>query len=60
MIRTLNQMHHTDKYLQHSLIIWPVWKNGPMFVYELSSCGFESCCSHLNKCTHNKCTIRAV
>ena len=48
MIRTHNQMHHTDKYLQHSLIIWPVWKNGPMFIYELSSCGFESYCSHLN------------
>ena len=26
----------------------PVWRNGYMFVYELSSCGFESSCSHLN------------
>ena len=26
----------------------PVWLNGWVFVYELSVCGFESCCSHLN------------
>ena len=25
-----------------------VWLNGWVFVYELSGCGFESCCSHLN------------
>ena len=48
MIRTYNQMHHTDKYSQHSSIIWPVWLNGWVFVYELSGCGFESSCSHLN------------
>ena len=41
-------MHHTDKYSQHSSIIWPVWLNGWVFVYELSGCGFESSCSHLN------------
>ena len=23
------------------------WLNGWVFVYELSGCGFESCCSHL-------------
>ena len=28
MIKTYNQMHRTDKYLQHSSIIWPVWLNG--------------------------------
>ena len=28
MIRTYSQMHHTDKYSQHSSIIWPVWLNG--------------------------------
>ena len=28
MIRTYNQMHRTDKYSQHSSIIWPVWLNG--------------------------------
>ena len=26
----------------------PVWPNGWVFVYELSGCGFESSCSHLN------------
>ena len=40
-------MHRTDKYSQHSSIIWAVWLNGWMFVYELSVCGFESSCSHL-------------
>ena len=29
-------------------IIWPVWLNGWVFVYELSGCGFESSCCHLN------------
>ena len=33
---------------QHSSIIRPVWLNGWVFVYELSGCGFESTCSHLN------------
>ena len=28
MIRTYSQMHHADKYSQHSSIIWPVWQNG--------------------------------
>ena len=46
MIRTYSQMHRTDKYSQHSSIIWPVWPNGWVFVYELSGCGFESNCSH--------------
>ena len=41
-------MHRTDKYSQHSSIIWPVWLNGWVFVYELNGCGFESRCSHLN------------
>ena len=27
---------------------WPVWRNGWVFVYELSGCEFESRCSHLN------------
>ena len=26
----------------------PFWLNGRLFVYELSGCGFESFCSHLN------------
>ena len=28
MIRTYSQMHRTDKYSQHSAIIWPVRLNG--------------------------------
>ena len=47
MIKTYSQMHHTGKYSQHSSIIWPVWPNGWVFVYELSGCGFESRCNHL-------------
>ena len=30
------------------LVRRPVWINGWVFVYELSGCGFESSCSHLN------------
>ena len=44
--KTYSQMHRTDKYSQHSSIIWPAWLNGCVFVYELSGCGFESSCSH--------------
>ena len=28
--------------------LWPVWLNGWVFVYEMSGCGFESRCCHLN------------
>ena len=31
MTRTYGQMHCTDKYLEHSSIIWPVWPNGWVF-----------------------------
>ena len=48
MVRTCSQMHCTDKYSQHSSIIWTVWQNGWVFVDELSGCGFEARCSHLN------------
>ena len=47
MIKSYNQMHRTDKYSQHCSIMWPVWLNGWVFVYELSGCGFVSRCSHL-------------
>ena len=47
MIRRYIQMHHTDKYSQYSSIICPVCANSWVFVYKLSGCGFESCCSHL-------------
>ena len=36
------QMYRTDKYSPHSSIIWRVWLNGRVFVYQLSGCGFES------------------
>ena len=48
MIRRYSQMHRTYKYSQHSWIIWPIWLNCCVFVYEISGCGFESCCNHLN------------
>ena len=35
------------KYSQLNSIIWPVWLNGWVFIYELSGCWFESSCSHL-------------
>ena len=28
MIITYSQIHRTDKYSQHSSIIWPIWLNG--------------------------------
>ena len=28
MIKAYSQMHRTDKYSQHSSIIWPAWLNG--------------------------------
>ena len=39
-------MHRIDKYSEHGSIVWPVWPNGSVFVYELSGSGFESSCSH--------------
>ena len=47
MTRTYSQMHRTDKYSEQSSIIWSVWPNGWVFVYELSGSGFECSCSHL-------------
>ena len=48
MTRTYSQIHCTDKYSEHSSIIWPVWPNGWVFIYELSRSGFESSRSLLN------------
>ena len=48
MIRTCSQMDRTDRYSEHSSIIWPVWLNSSVFVYELSGCRFKPRCSHLN------------
>ena len=39
-------MHCIELYSRHDSIIWPVSLNGWVFVYKLSSCGFE--CSCLN------------
>ena len=47
-MKTYSQMHRTNKYSQHSSTIWPVWLNGSVFVHELSGCGLESRCNHLN------------
>ena len=41
-------MHRTDKYSQHSSVIWSVWLNDWVFGYEVSGWGFESSCSHLH------------
>ena len=48
MIITYSQLHLTDKYSQHSSIIWPVWLNGWVFVYQVSGCKNKSHCCHLN------------
>ena len=48
MIITYSQTHRRGKYSQHSWIIWPVGLNYRVFVDELSFCGFESRCYHLN------------
>ena len=42
MIITYNQMHYTDKYSQHSSVVWPVWLNDWVFVFKLSGCGVGS------------------
>ena len=48
MTRTQNLIKCTDKYSQHSSIIWPVCLNGWVFIYELSGCAFMSNCNNLN------------
>ena len=44
-IRTHNHLvrKQTLNYLD-----WPVWRSGWVFVYELTGCGFKSCCNHVN------------
>ena len=41
-------LSHTRFRVNPHSIVWPVWLNGWVFIYELSGCGFESSCSHLN------------
>ena len=50
MIITCSKMQGTDKYSQHSSIIWPAW---------LSGCGLESRCCHLN-CIYRPCFEQGV
>ena len=47
--RTYSEMHRTYKYSEHSkcTIVWSVWQNDWVFVYELSGSRFETSCSHL-------------
>ena len=52
MTRTYSQMHCTDKYSEQWPIIWPVWPNVWVLVYELSGFGFEYSCTHLNFSLH--------
>ena len=48
IIRLYSQMHLIEKYSQQSSIIWPVLSIFLVFVYEVSGCRFEFCCSNLN------------
>ena len=60
MIITYSQIHRADKCSQDSSIIWSVWLNGWVNVYELSGCGFESRCCQLDmniKQNRNSCLI---
>ena len=41
-------IHLESCYVVPYVANWPVWLNGLMFVYKRTSCGFESCCCHLN------------
>ena len=59
IIKTYSQFLRTDNYSQHSSIFWPVWLNGWVFVYEISGCGFESCCNHLSL-TYGACFEQGV
>ena len=43
-----SEMDCTVKYSQFSSIIWAVWPNSWLFIYELSVCWSESSCNNLN------------
>ena len=47
MIKTHNHTHHTDKYSQHSPIIWLFWLNVWVFVSDISGYWLGPLCSHL-------------
>ena len=48
MTRTYSQRHSTDKYPENSSIIWSVWPNRWVVVYELSDSWFKPCSSQVN------------
>ena len=47
MKRTFSQKQIIDKYSLYGSVIWSVWLNGWVFLYELSGYGFEYRYSHL-------------
>ena len=47
--RTQNHLIRKRTLNHLAKLIWPVWPNGWVFVYELSGFGFESSCSHLKE-----------
>ena len=60
MIRRYNKKLPIDKYSQHRSILWPVWLNGWVFIYKLSSCGFESRCIDYYKFRYCACFEQGV
>ena len=52
MIITYSQMDQTVKFYNR-LIVWSVWLNSWVFLYELSDCESQSLCSHLNVRYHS-------
>ena len=48
MLITYSQMNRTCKYSHHSSIILPAGLNDWVFIYQVSGCGFECRCCHLN------------
>ena len=48
MMRTYSQIDRTDKYSEHSPILWSVWPIGWVFIYELSGSVFQSSGIHFN------------
>lgn len=47
MIKVQESMYLTDKNSQNSSVVWPVWLISWVFLYEISSCVFQSHCIHL-------------
>ena len=60
VIITYSQMHLLHKCSQHNSIIWSVWLNVKVFVYESNGCGFESRCYHLKNFRYCACFEQGV